>query len=164
MTTQLPSTGPFCAWVIAREFYDGPMTGIGLRARDRTKIFFRSVAWDSEQWIRVFAISPVKEGTVDSLQHALTAVEQSKKPFWFPGPATNTTEIVSAWDAVLTDAYESSTWSLVQSHDLLDAANEVILPAELVPEVIRLVQQGSVKEVDGKPLLSTFLDQLRGAG
>ncbi len=163
MTTQGPSTAPFCAWVIAREYYDGPMAGIGLRARDQARIFFRVVAWDSEQWNRVFAITPVREDAVESLRTALTRIEKAKEPFWLPGPATYAAEVTSAWDAVFADAYESDNWTLVESHDLLDAANETTLPGELALRVVRLAQQGSVRGIDGVPLIPPFLDQLRGA-
>ena len=99
--TQAPSIGQFCSWVIAREYYDGPMTGIGMRARDQTRIFYRIVAWDSEQWSRVFAIVPAQEARVDHLRTTLKEIEQLKEPFWLPGPATNTAQVVSAWDALM---------------------------------------------------------------
>jgi hypothetical protein len=162
MTTQALATGPFCAWVIAREYYDGPMAGIGLRARDQMKIFFRAVAWDSEQWNRLFVITPVRAGAVEHLRTVLTKIEKPKEPFWLPGAATSTPEVAWAWDAVLADAYESRQWSLAESHDLLDAAKEMILPPELASGVVRLVQQGSVRDIDNAALLPPFLDQLFG--
>jgi hypothetical protein len=163
MTTAVPPTGSLCTWVIALEYYDGPMTGIALRDRDQMKIFFRAVAWDSEQWDRVFAITPVRDNLVERLRGALAKIEAPKEPFWLPSPATNTPEVTSAWEAVVADAHESNDWSLVESHDLLGAASETALPTELSASVARLVLQGTVRDVDRAPMLPVFLDQLRGA-
>lgn len=163
-TTQAPSITPFCDWVIAREYYDGPVAGIGLRARDQVIIFFRAVAWDKEQWNRVFATSPARKDTVARLQVALTKIETPKVPFWLPGPATNTTEVAAAWDLVLANASESREWCFIESHDLLEAANEGAVPSELVARVVQLVNQRSVADlaVEDSPLLPSFLDHLRG--
>jgi hypothetical protein len=41
-----------CEWVIAYDYYDGPLAGIGLRSKSRTFLFFKAVAWDEEHWKR----------------------------------------------------------------------------------------------------------------
>jgi hypothetical protein len=153
---------PLFAWVIAREYYDGPIAGVASRTRGQGKIFFRSIAWDSEQWNRVFAITPVQDSKVERLRAALTKIEEPKEPFWLPSEATNTPEVLSAWDAVLADVRKSTSWSLVESHDLLDARSEAAQPADLATAIAELVTQGAIRDIDGAPLLTVFLDQLRG--
>lgn len=163
MTTQAASAYPFCEWIIAREYYDGPMSGVAMRAADRAMIFFRAVAWDCEQWNRVFATTRVGEDAVEHLRTMLTKIETPKEPFWLPGPATNMSDVLSAWNAIFTNAGESGCWSLVESHDLLSATDEVALPADLSTGVLQLVRQGSAKRIVHAPLLPLFLDQLRSA-
>lgn len=153
---------PFFAWIIAREYYDGPIAGVGLRTRGQVKIFFRTIAWDSEQWNRVFAITPVQDSKVERLRAALAKIEAPKEPFWLPSQATNTPEVLSAWDALLADVRESTNWSLVESHDLLDASDEAAQPVDLAAAIAELVTQGAIRDVDGVPLLAMFLEQLRG--
>jgi len=163
MSTQASSARSFCAWVIAFEYYDGPMAGIGLRNRDRMNVFFRAIGWDEEQWNRVFAVTPVRGDSVESLRSALIRIEVPKEPFWLPSSATNTPEVTSAWEALLADTRESKAWSLVESHNLLSTANETVLPSELVSAVTQLVAKGLVRDIAGAaPLVPALLDQLHG--
>jgi hypothetical protein len=139
------------------------MAGIGLRAHDRASIYFRVVAWDSEYWNRVFAIAPVRDDRVERLRITLNAIETAREPFWLPGPATDTPRVNSAWDEVFADASESRNWTLAESHDLLDAVNEIAVPAEFTSDVVRRVQQRAVADISAIPLVPRFLDQLAEA-
>lgn len=150
-----------CTWIIAHEYYDGPIAGIGLLTRDQKGIFFRVVAWDGEQWNRVFAITAVSDGKVEHLRTALTKIEAPKEPFWLPSQATNTPEVQSAWEALLTDVRASINWSLVESHDLLGASKEAAPPVDLAAAIAEAAINGAVQDVDGSPLLAAFLEQLR---
>lgn len=52
MSTQKPGAGAYLRWIIASEYYDGAMAGIGERVADGATVWFRAVAWDGEQWRR----------------------------------------------------------------------------------------------------------------
>ena len=162
MTAEDSSTTPFCTWVIALEYFDGPIAGIGLRHRDQASIYFRAVAWDDDEWFRVFATAPAGDDGVARLRAALARVEAPQTPFWLPSGGTDTPDVTSAWAHVSAGVQTSSAWSLVESRDLLAAARETLVPAELTAAVGRLVKQGTILDVDGDPLLPAFLDQLRG--
>jgi hypothetical protein len=164
MRERIAASGSFCSWVIAREYYDGPIEGIGLRARDQATVFFRAVAWDGEQWSRVFAVATVRPDLVDRLRAQLSADEEPKEPFWLPGRATDADGVLAAWEAVRADAQQEKRWSLVESHDLVDVVQEMVVPNELILAVDRLVADEHPKDIDGGPMLSSLIRELRRFG
>jgi hypothetical protein len=150
----------FCEWVIADEYCDGPMSGIGLRFQDQKTVLFKVVGWDSEQWQRVFAVAPVPEKLIDQLCSMLEKLEPRRRPFWLPGPATNQPEINAVWQAALTDALHDGAWILVESHDLLESSAVKTLSSEQRAVVSTLVEKKVVKDLAGASILQSFVDEM----
>jgi len=48
MNTRLQNVRAYLRWIVASEYYDGAMAGIGERATDSATVWFRVVAWDDE--------------------------------------------------------------------------------------------------------------------
>jgi hypothetical protein len=150
-----------CEWVIAYDYYDGPLAGIGLRSKSRTFLFFKAVAWDEEHWKRVFSVTDLQSEVALGLLAALEKFEPRKEPFWFPSGMTHQTEVSSAWEAVRTAALDSKKWALVESHNLLDAAEELPLSADEGLAVVSVIRGNSLKDISGDMLLSKFASDLQ---
>lgn len=148
----------FFEWVIAKEYHDGPMSGIGLRSHDRKIVFFAVVGWDAEQWQRVFAVAPINEHIAHQLCSMLEKLEQRRLPFWLPGPATNLSEVSTIWQAALTEALSIGRWVLVESHDLLDVVNEEVLSKAQSAAVSSLVENNAIRDIHSNDLLQSFIE------
>ncbi len=151
----------FCRWVIAKDYYDGAMSGIALQTRDDVLIFFRVVGWDTEQWGRVFAITVVDNALGERLRALLAKLEPQREPFWLPGPQSTTPEVTTAWEDMLRAALETHQWRLVECHDLLGAVAEKMLPPAEAKCVAEMVRHEAVMDLQASPLLDEFLRQLR---
>src|SRR5262245_33545868 len=163
MTADESPTVPYCTWVIAHDYYDGAIDGVGLRNRDRTTVYFRAVAWDDDEWFRVFAVTPVSDAVVGRFRAVLARIAAPEEPFWLPGPGADKPEVNFAWKAVLAEAHASGDWRLIECRSPVDPARETAAPAELSAAVGRMVQRGMINDIDDPPLLPVFLDQLRGS-
>jgi len=154
--------GVYCRWVIAKEYYDGPMSGVAWRVRDDALIFFQVVAWDAEQWERVFAIAPTSTSAVEQLRTALNTVELQREPFWFPGPQAHTPEVSAAWEGIVREAVDAQDWQVVESHDLLGVVTEMSLSRHESSTIGDFVRRAVILDVPHAPLLEAFMRQLQG--
>lgn len=156
-----PMSG-YCEWVIAKDYYDGPMSGVGFRLHDRRNVFFIVVGWDAEQWRRVFAVAPIREQLVTQLCSMLERWEQRIHPFWLPGPVTDRPEIATAWRAAQSDALQSSAWTLVESRDLLESSEERALSSQRRALVSSFVEKNEIKDLVGESILQSFVEGMGG--
>lgn len=155
---------PFCRWVIAMKYYDGAVSGVGLRNGDDSLIFFQAVAWDSEQWDRIFVICPIAERLVSTLRDELEKAEPARVNFWLPGPASNTPGVLKAWSDIVSAAIASGDkWCIVETHDLLQAAIESPLSSRGLERARELVRKDVVLDIVGEPLLEGFLSNISTA-
>jgi hypothetical protein len=161
MSTHKPDVGAYLRWIIASEYYDGSMAGIGERVADGAVVWFRVVAWDEEQWRRVFAVTAIESSLSERLVQDLEKVEPRKMPFWLPGPTSATPDVKKGWDKIVDAAVGSARWSLVEAHDLNETSTEHSATAADVPRVVAAVRAGSVLEVRGSLLTDSFLQQIR---
>lgn len=161
MTAQQTQGSGCLRWIIASEYYDGAMAGIGERSTDGATVWFRTVAWDDEQWQRVFAIAAVEPPLGQSLIRELEKVEKRQSPFWLPGPSSATPEAQVAWDAIVDAALRADRWWLVEAHDLLEASTErLATPSEAGPLTAAL-RAGSVLTLPGPVLIDDFMRQIQ---
>ncbi len=164
MSTQesgLGDAGAYLRWIIASEYYDGATVGIGERAADGATVWFRVVAWDEEQWLRVFAVTAVEPSRAGQLVRDLENAEPRKAPFWLSGPTSVTPETKKGWSDIADAAARSENWRLVEAHDLNEPAAERFMNPADIPRVLAGVRAGSVLEVNGPSLTDSFLQQVR---
>jgi len=159
MTADTSFDVTLCSWVIANDYYDGPISGVGLRAKDQATVYFRAVAWDSEQWNRVFAIATVSQDLVDRLRQALAALESPKEPLWLPGPSTNHPDIVSLWESLEAEANASECWYLVESHDLFKISEEVPAPSGVRDRLIKASSSRVIMSIHEGAMIPSFIQE-----
>lgn len=152
---------PFCRWVIARDYYDGMVSGIGLRSRDNQPVFFRVVAWDTEGWERIFAVTPVSQSTVEHFRALLSQCETQKEPFWLIPAAAATADVSAAWDGLRRAALANHDWQLAEGHDLLEIVHTIGLDSFDARRVAELVRQEAVIDLGTPPLVDEFLRRIR---
>lgn len=160
MSTQDSDICAYLRWIIVSDYYDGATAGIGKRTADGAIVWFRVVAWDEEQWRRVFAVTVVDSVRVAQLVRDLEQVEPRNSPYWLPGPASVTPEIKEGWGQILEAATRSDTWWLVEAHDLNELSAERFVAAADVPRVVEGIRAGSVLAVRGASLTDDFLQRI----
>jgi hypothetical protein len=161
MSTHKPDTSAYLRWIVASEYYDGAMAGVGERVTDGAAVWFRAVAWDHEQWQRVFAVTVVEPVLVERLIRDLEKVDQRRTPFWLPGPTSATPDVQMDWGDIADAALRSERWWLVEAHDLIEASTErQAMPAD-VPRLAANVRAGTVLGVSGPSLMDSVLQQIR---
>lgn len=160
-TTEKPIS-PYLHWIIADDYYDGAVSGIGRRRSDNEFIWFRVVAWDDEQWQRVFAVTTIDPAIAGKLIDSLEKVEARRRPFWLPGPASDTPENNMLWGQVLHDALQGEKWWLVETHDLIDSSLGKFIPIskDYISDVIEKIRSNSIADVFGASLIDEFLIHL----
>jgi hypothetical protein len=161
MSTHKSDAGAYLRWIVASEYYDGAIAGIGQRSADGATVWFRVVAWDEEQWRRVFAVTAVAPSRAEELVRDLEKAEPRKVPFWLPGPTSVTPETKKGWGEVADAAARSGSWHLVEAHDLNEPYAERLVPAADVSRLIAGIRAGSVLAVRGSSLTDDFLHQVR---
>lgn len=161
MNTDDLERGPYLRWIVACDYYDGAMTGIGERTADGILVWFTVVAWDEEQWLRVFAITTVDPECVGRLISELERVELRRLPFWLPGPASATPVAKDIWSQLANEAIRSDRWWLVEAHDLNEVPTQILVPTSGVPRLVASVRGGSVLTVRGSSITDELL---RGIG
>ena len=161
MSMRRSNAGAYLRWIIASEYYDGAMAGIGERAADGAPVWFRVVAWDEEQWLRVFAVAAVAASLTQCLVHNLEKVEPRKEPFWLPGVHSVTGETRRGWGEIARAAARAKNWWLVEAHDLGDPAGERPVLASDIPRVVAGVRTERVLAVTGPSLVDSFLQRIR---
>lgn len=164
MNTVPVGASSYLRWVIASEYYDGAMAGVGERMSDGSIVWFRVVAWDDEQWRRVLAVTCVDQKLVSILRQRLESIESGRLPFWFPGPSADTPDVRAAWAEIIDSAMHSSAWWFVEAHDLLDAGEEHKVAPPNVPRVVANVRSATVLVVAGSALKDAFLRQIEKPG
>jgi hypothetical protein len=147
-------------WIIASEFYDGALAGVGQRSGDQVVVWFRAVAWDDEQWRRVFAVTPVDPKRIADLSGALEKLESRRTPFWFPGPNTTTSVIAEHWRAIAEEAFLSKQWYLVEAHEMIESSIQRLLAPSEVETLVDLLRSGAVRSAGGESLIDDLLIQL----
>jgi hypothetical protein len=161
MSAHKSGTAAYLRWIIASEYYDGSVAGIGERAADGAAVWFRAVGWDDEQWRRVFAVTTVEPSLSERLVQNLEKVEPRKMPFWLPGPDSATPDVKKIWDEIVGAAASSDRWSLVEAHDLNEESVEhPVTPAD-VSQLVAAVRAGAVFEVRAASLTDGVLEQIR---
>jgi hypothetical protein len=161
MSVRKSDADAYLRWIIASEYYDGAMAGIGERAVDGAIVWFRVVAWDDELWRRVFAVTAVETSQAMQLVQDLEKAEPRKMPFWLPGPTSVTPDTQKGWDEIADAAIRSNSWRLVEAHELDKPSIECIVPAAVVPHLIAGVRAGSVLDARGPSLTDDYLQQVR---
>lgn len=137
------------------------MAGVGERVTDGATVWFRAVAWDHEQWQRVFAVTIVEAAHVARLIQDLEKVEQRRTPFWLPGPASAKSEVQKDWNDIADAALRSERWWLVETHDLIEASKERQAMPTDVPQLAANIRAGTVLGVSGPSLMDGVLQQIR---
>lgn len=161
MSAQKSVADAYLHWIIASEYYDGAMVGVGERAADGATVWFRVVAWDDEQWRRVFAVVTIEPSLSNRLVRSLENGESRKTPFWLPGIASATPEITKCWSEIADVATRSESWRLVEAHDLNEPyAERTVMPAD-ISHVVAGVRAGSVLAVGGPSLTDSYLQKIR---
>jgi hypothetical protein len=161
MSTRKSGASAYLRWIIASEYYDGATAGIGERAADGAAVWFRVVAWDEEQWQRVFAVTALEPSRAEQLVRELEKAEPRKVPFWLPGPMSVTPETKKDWGEIADAAIRSDSWRLVEAHDLNEPSAERLVSAADVPRLTASVRAGSILAARGPSLTDDFLRQVR---
>jgi len=164
MSDPVALTGGYLHWLVANDYYDGEVAGVGLRASDGSHVWFCAIAWDSEQWQRVFAVARVEKNLVDKLVAELESVENRRVPFWAPGRATGTPEAQDLWREVINAALDAVDWRLVEGHSLLEETTELVLESQEVPGIVRAARSGALMEEFDSPLMGRVLRRIRDGG
>jgi len=147
--------------VIASEYHDGAMAGIGERATDGAIVWFRVVAWDDEQWVRLFAVATIDPLLEARLVQNLEKFELRKMPFWLPGSETDTPDVKRAWVDIENAALRSDRWTLVEAHDVdEDSTEHPVEPADIFA-LLEVIRAASVLELRGPLLMDRFLEHAR---
>ena len=126
MTSEQQIAKPTEKWIIALEYYDGPMSGVAYRTGDLDWVFFRVVGWDLEQWSKVYATTFISRESVNALLSALQNVEPIVKPLWIPSYTLEHAEVIEAWKFILAEAQKTSGWKLSETRDLLLDETELL--------------------------------------
>jgi hypothetical protein len=150
----------YLRWLVAREYYDGAMSGVGERTADGAIVWFRAVAWDLEQWQRVFAVTVIDRVLVERLVDGLERLDQRRAPFWLPGPGAATPDVEGNWKDVEGAAQGSPEWWLVEAHDLIEPSRERHVIAGDIPSLVENIRAGTLLSVSGPPLLELTQQQL----
>ena len=152
----------YLRWIIASDYYDGAMSGVGERSSDGAVVWFRAIAWDDEQWQRVFAVAVVAPALVQRLVTELEKAGPRQLPFWLPGPSPAIPDAEAAWRAVADAALLTDQWRLVEAHDLLEPCSESLAddPFEAA-KLADAVRYGSVLTVSTVPLIDALLRQIQ---
>ena len=163
MNLPIREANPYFHWVLAKTYYDGAMTGIGLHAPQGVVKFFCVVGWDEQHWQRIFTVTKLRTAIGDRLIHELQKLEPRQLPFWCPGPQSSTPDVESAWNAIHRAAMQTTAWQLVEGHDLLvDSGETATVSATEGQAITDLVRSESLLVVTGSELLKDFLRQIRG--
>jgi len=161
MSRRVADAGAYLRWLVASEYFDGAMAGIGERAVDGATVWFRVVAWDDEQWQRVFAVSTIEPSLSEQLVRNLEKAEPRKVPFWLPSVQSVTPETVANWGEIVETAVRSETWRLVEAHDLNEPSVERVVGPSDVSRVVAVLRAESVFAASGSSLTDKFLQQIR---
>jgi hypothetical protein len=153
-----------CRAIIVLEYYDGPMTGVGFLA-DGSGIYFRLVAWDEEQWQRIFAVASVPEKYIQNIWDAFSTVEIPRKPIWCPasdGDNSIRQIIEQAILAVEAVAAQAKSLLLVESRSLVGKSSAVPLTELEIKKVRELLRQNRVLDLHSSSITQEFFDWLSG--
>lgn len=160
MTRPLRESSSYLQWIIASRYYDGVMEGIGERTSDGDIVWFKAVAWDEEQWQRVFVVARVESSLARELVSLLESVEPPRSPFWLPGAATGIPPIQNLWDKILVSALATHEWHVVEAHDPLGPFSERLADTAMKTRLSELVGSDAFVELRGTDILELFLRQL----
>lgn len=73
--------------MLAFDFYDGVIEGIGRKILCYDEAYFTMLAWDDTQDMRVFAVLPLEHGALDRLFALYAAFEAPpQRETWMPRP------------------------------------------------------------------------------
>jgi hypothetical protein len=162
MTASVEGADPYLLWIVASEYYDGEMSGVGLRASDGAHVWFRTLAWDSEQWQRVFAIARVEKPLIDRLLVELEKTEPRRSPFWLPGPTSGTLAVQTIWNDIANAALNTRDWQMAEGRSLVEPVTERSVDTGDVPYVIRAIRSEAVTTEMGPSLIDNVLRRIRG--
>lgn len=160
MSTHKPSADAYLRWIVANEYYDGAMAGVGERVLDGAAVWFRVVAWDAELWQRVFAVTVVDSDLVQQLIQDLEGIEHRRSPFWLPGPATATRALNKVWNGIEDSALRSERWWLIEGHDLLASNERQVTPTDAAM-LVASIRAGTVLDVSGPSMIDSLLRHIR---
>ena len=73
--------------MLAFDFHDGVIEGVGRNLMDESEAYFTMLAWDDAQDVRVFAVVPLACGTFDRLIELVAEFEAPpRRETWMPRP------------------------------------------------------------------------------
>jgi hypothetical protein len=143
--------------VIVKEYYDGAISGIAARADSDSFLIFFAVAWDRDSWQRVFAMREVSPEIAMKLIALISSLETPRHPIWVLGSKCATAEFESQWRDMREAALDQVGWLLVESHDLIEVSQAVVLNDEQSLRITRAIRQQQISTISEEPLLSRFI-------
>lgn len=157
---RLSFPGGYCQSVIVFEYYDGPMIGIG-SLKDGSYVYFQVVAWDDEQWVRLYATMIVPIALADIVKNAFSIIESPREPVWCPSHDGNhkaQSEIEKAISEIYSFVQTGIDWRLVESHNLTDSSVLTTLNDSDVRKIKRCVDSRKVFDLRSGDLLEEFME------
>ncbi len=155
--------GSYLKWIVASKYYDGVMERVGERTADGATVWFRALAWDDEQWRRVFAVAVIGSSLTRELLREIEKVERPRSPFWLPGASVEVPTVQNAWDEIVASALDALEWSLVEAHDLLEPATEHALSTFDRSRISKMVSSNEFFEFSGCQLTAQVLQRISQA-
>jgi len=155
--------GSYLKWIVASKYYDGVMEGVGERTADGATVWFRALAWDDDQWRRVFAVAVIGSSLTRELLREIDKVEKPRSPFRLPGASAEIPTVQNAWDEIVASALDAHEWSLVEAHDLLEPATEHALSKVARSRISEMVSSNDFFEYSGCQLTEQVLQRISQA-
>lgn len=152
----------FCRSLVALEYYDGPMSGVGFLP-DGSAIYFQAVAWDEEQWHRVYAAASVPVSIAAAVRDAFSKIEELREPIWCPGRGSDVSAQVLVDKSiadVMSAANSAQRWWVIGSHNLVEKSTATELSNSDASKLRAHVESRRIVDVQDEQSLDDFLDRL----
>ena len=162
MSRVVSSREPF-EKLLAVEYYDGPSAGIAFDAVGAS-VYFKLVAWDEDQWERIFAVTEIESERALQVWTCFENVETPRVPIWVPNRGTDAKaeEVVDQMLLSVVPAVDSRAhWYIYESHDLVTGhPRHVVLSERQAARVVSLMRSNRVLLLSPSRMIETFLEEI----
>src|SRR5882762_985473 len=161
--SRVVSSGEPFEKLLAVEYYDGPTAGIAFDAVGAS-VYFKLVAWDEDQWKRIFAVTEIKRELALQVWTCFENIETPRVPIWVPNRSTNVKaeEVVDQMLLSVAPAVESrESWYIYESHDVVTGhPRYAVLSERQTSKVISLMRATRVLKLSSRRMIETFLEEI----
>lgn len=161
--SRVVSSGEPFEKLLAVEYYDGPTAGIAFDSVGAS-VYFKLVAWDEDQWKRIFAVTEIERELALQVWTCFENVETPRVPIWVPNRSTNVKaeEVVDRMLLRVAPAVDSRAhWYIYESHNLVTGhSRHVVLSERQAAKVASLMRSNRVLKLSSSRMIETFLEEI----